>query len=260
MCPLCRTHLPHYEEGLTLLEMEGFCCPGIPYHRGQWWALTDWGKISFFIAIVPWSCSRRCCVLWLLSEQSFQPGLSPSIIHLSQNSSWALTAKLDVLCLCTRSSWSVWCGCYEAECGGDTHCKWVFVFFQTCAVGRLTHDSLCTQHLQEIHLLIQAYRLDTKMLSRNDLNWSIRGCLCFDSVSTLAIMSTTCLPWVAIDSAGLFVLVNLRISMKTRCAVWSKFSWVNKCSLCSIHLVIIQQTISNGNAFTGHLVKIKSHF
>lgn len=87
-------------------------------------------KKSFYLITVSWSCRDRCCILWLFSEQSFQPGWSPSIIHPSQNSSKALTAKLDGLCLCTSSSWSVLCGCYEVECGSVTHCKWVMYFFK----------------------------------------------------------------------------------------------------------------------------------
>lgn len=130
LCLLCRTHLSHYEGGLTMLEMEGLCCPGIPYHWGQGWALTDWGKISLFVTVISWSSSSSCCILWLLSEQSFQPGLTPSIIHPSQNSSQALTAKLDVLCLWTSSSRSIWHGCYQAECGSVTHCKWLMYLFR----------------------------------------------------------------------------------------------------------------------------------
>lgn len=157
------------------------------------------------------------------------------------------------------------------------------VSFQACAMVRLTHlilrftkkgkktktfqrknhDSLCTQHLKATLLLIQAYKLDAKMLSRNYLNQNFGGCSCFDPVSTL-LQSRQ--PPAFLESlltqldSFFFFFVKLRISIKTRCVVWSKLSWENKCSLCSVHLVIIHQTIFNGNAFTGHLVKIRSHF
>lgn len=102
-----------------------------PISLGTVVSTNRWGKISFFITVVSWSCSSsRCYTLWLLSEQSFRPGLSPTIIHPSQNSSQVLTAKLDVLCLWTSSSWSIQHGCYKAENGSVTHCKWLMYPFR----------------------------------------------------------------------------------------------------------------------------------
>jgi len=80
-------------------------------------------------------CSSRHLTSWVLSEQIFQPGMSPNFIHSSQNAFLALTPKLDILCLrlWTRSSRSIRYSCAAAPRKSSiTHCKtsWLMHFFK----------------------------------------------------------------------------------------------------------------------------------